>query len=88
MRSQSGIAVHAQVTWKVQDVAGGPGTHREMWEAHLVGDAELGKGGDDLGGRRVDVEGLKAVGLADAVVAQIQCPAQATLFLRPHRQGA
>lgn len=51
---------------------------------YLVGNAELGEGGDELGSGRVDVDGLKAVGLADAVVAQIQRSAQAALCLRMH----
>ena len=50
----------------------------------LVGHVELGKGGYELGGGGVNVDSLKAIGLADTVVAQIQRPAQAALRLPMH----
>lgn len=50
----------------------------------LVGHVELCKGGYELGGGGVNVDSLKAVGLADAIVAQIERPAQATLRLPSH----
>ena len=50
----------------------------------LVGHVELSKGGDELSGGGVDVDSLKAVGLADTIVAQIQRPAQAALRLPMH----